>query len=162
MSIHPRQSSWFDQAGFTCCASQARAFLSPGVDSRVAHGILFPVDCCVHVAVVRGLARRARPLPHAQRQDFHSVAALAARDRKSTRLNSSHSQISYAVFCLKQKTLYIAYTFSCSPSFTPVTPQTTCFSSSPFHPHVSPALSAYFITPRPVNLCLRLSFRHSS
>src|SRR6266853_4614946 len=25
------------------------------------------------------------------------------RDRKSTRLNSSHSQISYAVFCLKQK-----------------------------------------------------------
>src|SRR2546430_6168126 len=25
-------------------------------------------------------------------------------DRKSTRLNSSHSQISYAVFCLKQKT----------------------------------------------------------
>src|SRR2546430_12771351 len=26
------------------------------------------------------------------------------RDRKSTRLNSSHSQISYAVFCLQQKT----------------------------------------------------------
>src|SRR2546430_9710836 len=27
-------------------------------------------------------------------------------DRKSTRLNSSHSQISYAVFCLKKKTKY--------------------------------------------------------
>src|SRR2546430_10332700 len=27
----------------------------------------------------------------------------ATRDRKSTRLNSSHSQISYAVFCLKKK-----------------------------------------------------------
>src|SRR2546430_11516578 len=27
-----------------------------------------------------------------------------AQDRKSTRLNSSHSQISYAVFCLKKKT----------------------------------------------------------
>src|SRR5688572_32556508 len=27
-------------------------------------------------------------------------------DRKSTRLNSSHSQISYAVFCLKKKTTY--------------------------------------------------------
>src|SRR2546427_5973054 len=27
----------------------------------------------------------------------------AMRDRKSTRLNSSHSQISYAVFCLKKK-----------------------------------------------------------
>src|SRR5688572_32164868 len=29
--------------------------------------------------------------------------AGAAGDRKSTRLNSSHSQISYAVFCLKKK-----------------------------------------------------------
>src|SRR2546428_6594924 len=28
---------------------------------------------------------------------------LASRDRKSTRLNSSHDQISYAVFCLKKK-----------------------------------------------------------
>src|SRR2546430_14625177 len=28
-----------------------------------------------------------------------------SRDRKSTRLNSSHSQISYAVFCLKKKKL---------------------------------------------------------
>src|SRR3712207_7924953 len=28
----------------------------------------------------------------------------AARDRKSTRLNSSHANISYAVFCLKKKT----------------------------------------------------------
>src|SRR2546430_11547989 len=31
------------------------------------------------------------------------VLFLLARDRKSTRLNSSHSQISYAVFCLKKK-----------------------------------------------------------
>src|SRR2546427_9571547 len=30
-------------------------------------------------------------------------AAGAEKDRKSTRLNSSHSQISYAVFCLKKK-----------------------------------------------------------
>src|SRR2546430_17499851 len=29
---------------------------------------------------------------------------LLTTDRKSTRLNSSHSQISYAVFCLKKKT----------------------------------------------------------
>src|SRR5256886_3492014 len=35
----------------------------------------------------------------------HSAATRAAtkQDRKSTRLNSSHSQISYAVFCLKKK-----------------------------------------------------------
>src|SRR2546427_3511497 len=31
------------------------------------------------------------------------AAAPAQLDRKSTRLNSSHSQISYAVFCLKKK-----------------------------------------------------------
>src|SRR2546430_4605298 len=30
-------------------------------------------------------------------------------DRKSTRLNSSHSQISYAVFCLKKKTTTVDY-----------------------------------------------------
>src|SRR5690606_39816207 len=30
-------------------------------------------------------------------------AILASRDRKSTRLNSSHVKISYAVFCLKKK-----------------------------------------------------------
>src|SRR5688572_32212004 len=30
-------------------------------------------------------------------------AGVTPRDRKSTRLNSSHSQISYAVFCLKKK-----------------------------------------------------------
>src|SRR2546430_9569334 len=35
--------------------------------------------------------------------ESRSEPARAARDRKSTRLNSSHSQISYAVFCLKNK-----------------------------------------------------------
>src|SRR2546430_13393264 len=44
------------------------------------------------------------------------------RDRKSTRLNSSHSQISYAVFCLKKKK--ITYT---QPSLHPYTEKT--------HPH---------------------------
>src|SRR2546427_8646858 len=38
---------------------------------------------------------------------FYSLLVLLSwepiRDRKSTRLNSSHSQISYAVFCLKKK-----------------------------------------------------------
>src|SRR5438270_5515430 len=35
-----------------------------------------------------------------------AIASVAfAEDRKSTRLNSSHSQISYAVFCLKKKKL---------------------------------------------------------
>src|SRR2546429_3672822 len=34
---------------------------------------------------------------------FCSVKGPKRRDRKSTRLNSSHGYISYAVFCLKQK-----------------------------------------------------------
>src|SRR3712207_7806029 len=32
----------------------------------------------------------------------HSVISPAVKDRKSTRLNSSHANISYAVFCLKK------------------------------------------------------------
>src|SRR3712207_6890880 len=39
---------------------------------------------------LRGRHRSARPVP-------------GDRDRKSTRLNSSHANISYAVFCLKKK-----------------------------------------------------------
>src|SRR2546430_12561657 len=38
-------------------------------------------------------------------------ASASSRDRKSTRLNSSHSQISYAVFCLKKKKNYSRYHF---------------------------------------------------
>src|SRR5688572_31046176 len=34
---------------------------------------------------------------------------LTAEDRKSTRLNSSHSQISYAVFCLKKKKASLSF-----------------------------------------------------
>src|SRR5688572_24691472 len=37
------------------------------------------------------------------KQPSQTVAEMAEKDRKSTRLNSSHSQISYAVFCLKKK-----------------------------------------------------------
>src|SRR5688572_32699816 len=47
---------------------------------------------------------------------FYPVSAVLARadvlgvlDRKSTRLNSSHSQISYAVFCLKKKKNTLIY-----------------------------------------------------
>src|SRR2546430_13094757 len=36
-------------------------------------------------------------------QSLEKAGRVADLDRKSTRLNSSHSQISYAVFCLKKK-----------------------------------------------------------
>src|SRR3989442_7930739 len=38
-----------------------------------------------------------------QRRDRRPARDAEARDRKSTRLNSSHVRISYAVFCLKKK-----------------------------------------------------------
>src|SRR2546430_3973899 len=63
------------------------------------------------------LARHAIVEEEAHRQPTEHLAGIdedrdahhlqhAARDRKSTRLNSSHSQISYAVFCLKKKKKY--------------------------------------------------------
>src|SRR5207245_10707410 len=53
-----------------------------------------PVPSRLPRRVRRGACRR-RP---------RSPAHLQASDRKSTRLNSSHGSISYAVFCLKKKT----------------------------------------------------------
>src|SRR5205085_9795502 len=49
-------------------------------------------------------ARCCGSLARASVGDANARAKKASgRDRKSTRLNSSHSQISYAVFCLKKK-----------------------------------------------------------
>src|SRR2546430_3999549 len=47
-----------------------------------------------------GREEARRPVPDAGVQRSR---AAGVEDRKSTRLNSSHSQISYAVFCLKKK-----------------------------------------------------------
>src|SRR5689334_124707 len=43
------------------------------------------------------------------------VGVRQAGDRKSTRLNSSHSSISYAVFCLKKKSKQVAVILDMSP-----------------------------------------------
>src|SRR5438034_3712169 len=53
-----------------------------------------------------GIDASARVAPDARVHPTATVSALAVgctRDRKSTRLNSSHTVISYAVFCLKKK-----------------------------------------------------------
>src|SRR5436309_4568903 len=59
------------------------------------------------MAPARGAAaeprQAAQPEPAADR-------GVGARDRKSTRLNSSHVKISYAVFCLKKKKKKKIYT----------------------------------------------------
>src|SRR5438874_6868686 len=63
---------------------------------RPPRSTLFPYTTLFRSLVIRlgpgdVDAERARPLPRAR------------LDRKSTRLNSSHVEISYAVFCLKKK-----------------------------------------------------------
>src|SRR2546422_10009179 len=50
------------------------------------------------------LSRADREAPGVQAQDgLELPLGIERRDRKSTRLNSSHGYISYAVFCLKKK-----------------------------------------------------------
>src|SRR2546422_5888099 len=57
----------------------------------------------------RGALRSSAPaLPDLQGSGLARLRARpAGTDRKSTRLNSSHGYISYAVFCLKKKKLYL-------------------------------------------------------
>src|SRR5690606_40164174 len=54
-------------------------------------------DAGIHRPVA-GIMDTGRDLVHEK-----ALSARAFRDRKSTRLNSSHVKISYAVFCLKKK-----------------------------------------------------------
>src|SRR2546430_10043260 len=79
---------------------------------------LVPVETALEIKFVRfrissrrgcNAALLFRCQAHAQRlrnpadDVLFDVQDVGALDRKSTRLNSSHSQISYAVFCLKKK-----------------------------------------------------------
>src|SRR5690349_23955429 len=57
---------------------------------------------------------RLQLLEH-HRLDVQVVGARVVGDRKSTRLNSSHVEISYAVFCLKKKKeMTTASTYECN------------------------------------------------
>src|SRR3989475_8586231 len=66
---------------------------------RPPRSTLFP-----YTTLFRSRVTRTRQ-GHADRvaRDLRPRRVARAADRKSTRLNSSHSQISYAVFCLKKK-----------------------------------------------------------
>src|SRR5207302_10201842 len=56
----------------------------------------------VHV-LQRGIALAHGAGPDQRFADHHDLGCALELDRKSTRLNSSHVKISYAVFCLKKK-----------------------------------------------------------
>src|SRR2546427_5169140 len=53
--------------------------------------------------ISRTLIRTAQIRSSSTAQSRGDSTPMKTSDRKSTRLNSSHSQISYAVFCLKKK-----------------------------------------------------------
>src|SRR5256885_2559745 len=66
---------------------------------------------------------RSCPVSDGSQDDFcavrqhHSACRLPVQDRKSTRLNSSHLVISYAVFCLKKKYILPVSSLSLLESF---------------------------------------------
>src|SRR2546422_8493608 len=63
---------------------------------RPPRSTLFP-----YTTLFRSLGELHEPLPGGC--DRRVISTLFGLDRKSTRLNSSHGYISYAVFCLKKK-----------------------------------------------------------
>src|SRR5688572_31748414 len=72
---------------------------------RPPRSTLFPYTTLFRSLVPIVDPRVAEIAPRLTKTDLHEAIHCVARsgDRKSTRLNSSHSQISYAVFCLKKK-----------------------------------------------------------
>src|SRR5947209_13860847 len=66
-------------------------------------GLVHPRSIVAHPGRARSIARLRAAEPHqpAGRDRDHRNSTKI--DRKSTRLNSSHANISYAVFCLKKK-----------------------------------------------------------
>src|SRR2546421_1754796 len=68
---------------------------------RPPRSTLFP-----YTTLFRSLDRRRGAVPIRFRA-ARAARGGSGRDRKSTRLNSSHDQISYAVFCLKKKKIKI-------------------------------------------------------
>src|SRR2546430_12510907 len=75
-------------------------------------------------ALLRAQRRRASPMSSRNGAEMPCKKRMVSiprriTDRKSTRLNSSHSQISYAVFCLKKKKQY-NHTYHCTHATTPM------------------------------------------
>src|SRR2546430_11792278 len=68
---------------------------------------LFRSGCTFASSLTAQLAAGRGLLEAATLSKAYVTKAIEKGDRKSTRLNSSHSQISYAVFCLKKKTINI-------------------------------------------------------
>src|SRR2546430_8802779 len=73
---------------------------------RPPRSTLFPYTTLFrsqHAFPRRRFEAQEKPERHRDHDEIGERCAEDEQDRKSTRLNSSHSQISYAVFCLKKK-----------------------------------------------------------
>src|SRR2546427_5436726 len=70
---------------------------------RPPRSTLFPYTTLFRSVVMGSIKGFGSSGPYADFKAYENVAQAMGGDRKSTRLNSSHSQISYAVFCLKKK-----------------------------------------------------------
>src|SRR3712207_7900275 len=71
-----------------CAIYDALKAVPPAPGASMPNKVLVEVECASHALLWEGSATWGGP---------HTT------DRKSTRLNSSHANISYAVFCLKKK-----------------------------------------------------------
>src|SRR5439155_13520855 len=76
---------------------------APSAPHRAAPGLPRHGRHHVVAGAVTPARAAAGELRHAAAVSLRARAPDVARDRKSTRLNSSHVAISYAVFCLKKK-----------------------------------------------------------
>src|SRR5215217_6913860 len=92
---------------------EAANSIEPGMDEREAaanlagacrrRGLFSPV---LLAAAEGRILRYRHPIPQGEKLERRAMLVASAErggDRKSTRLNSSHANISYAVFCLKKK-----------------------------------------------------------
>src|SRR2546422_7412608 len=97
MIRRPPRSTLFPYTTLFRSVLEPEALSSLGLDQRAHARVTLQDDSDSNAAWTRGVLREGR-------------------DRKSTRLNSSHGYISYAVFCLKKKKQKHPPTVRCSES----------------------------------------------
>src|SRR2546430_12542862 len=94
MIRRPPRSTLFPYTTLFRSLVQQGATLMPALDAHKGREAPY--------TVAELLAHKDAKAPQEEQEAIHR-RKIMRQDRKSTRLNSSHSQISYAVFCLKKK-----------------------------------------------------------
>src|SRR3712207_8388771 len=97
---------------------------------RPPRSTLFPYTTLFRSTTENYLGKGIEPLywhlyPSLNTLDYQSNN-LQDLDRKSTRLNSSHANISYAVFCLKKKQSFVTQSPRCNKTTRPLNRHVRC------------------------------------